>query len=253
MSDNRIVKEKVDIDVDKVHSFFDNRVNKKLFHRYNLVNYQDNNPELALRRDRAEKQKIIPYLSLTKDSRILDIGCGVGRWGDELVLSLSGDGEYVGVDYSEKIIQVAKKACKEDNTESKRNYYIGSFQQVLEVLEKNKVQSRFDIVIVNGVMSYINDSDIRKCLMNVTKLVNNNSTIYLKESVGVNCRYTLNDIYSNELSSNYSSIYRSINEYRELYDEIFKEYILKAEGETFSDDGLKNRSETTSYYWIFKV
>ena len=253
MSDNRIVDQKVDIDTETVHAFFDNRVNKQLFHRYNLVNYQDNNPELALMRDRAEKKKILPYLSVKPESRILDIGCGVGRWGDELVLTLGDSGKYVGVDYSRNLVEIAKRSADEDNTNDRRQYFLGSFQQIVKVLEENNVPYPFDIIIVNGVMVYINDADIKACLENITSLVKENSIIYLKESVGVKCRYTLKDVYSEELTSNYNAIYRSVSEYRDLFDEYFKGYSLISEGETFSEGGLNNRKETTSYYWIFKV
>lgn len=252
MSNNRIIDQKVDIDITTVHNFFDNRVNKKLFHRYNLVNYQDDHPELALQRDKAEKAKILPYIKPDSSSRILDIGCGVGRWGDELVQQLS-DGIYVGVDYSQNLIDVAKKAALDDNSSNKRKYYVGSFQQIKNVLQTNGETDLFDIIIVNGVMVYINDCDVYNCINSITDLIKPNGRIYIKESVGVDSRYTLKDIYSNELTSNYSAIYRSIKEYRELFTNCFSAYKLVSEGETFAENGLNNRKETTSYYWIYEA
>lgn len=246
----RILSEAVDINNDKVHSFFDNRVNKKLFHRYNLINYQDNNPTLALERDEQEKRKIRPFLSISENMRILDIGCGVGRWGDELVPELTG-GIYVGVDYSEQLINIAREAAEETKTAEKRKYLVGSFQDLTDVLESNGVNEGFDLVIINGVLMYINDTDINNCMGGIGSLLNKKGMIYIKESVGINSRLTLKDIYSEELTSDYSAIYRSKNEYEDYFSRCLDELVLVAEGETFEDQNLHNRKETTSYFWIF--
>lgn len=80
-----------------------------------------------------------------------------------------------------------------------------------------------------------------------------NGLIYVKESIGINDRFTLNGVYSEELSSKYSAIYRSRSEYEKIFGRVLNlhnDSILK-EGETFGEE-LHNRSETTSYYWIIK-
>lgn len=246
----RIIGEEISIIEENVHEFFENRTNKKLFHRYNLVNYQDNNPQLALDRDRIEKVKMLPYLDVKGNSVILDIGCGVGRWGDELTKYLT-TGLYVGVDYSEHLIDVAKEAADKDGTSDKRAYYCGSFQNIQKTLEDNNEYRQFDLIIINGVMMYINDYDLGKCMDAISKLVSKDAKIYIKESVGVSERYTLKDIYSEELSCKYNAIYRSIKEYENVFSMLPTSIRKIAEGETFEDGGLHNRKETTSYYWIF--
>lgn len=245
----RIINEHIDIDSKKTHDFFDNRINKKLFHRYNLVNFQDNHPELALQRDVFEKAKITPMLNITPSSRILDIGCGVGRWGDELVPCLD-NGVYVGLDFSENIIEVARKSAPVDD--SHRKYYVGAFQNLADVLGHECIDPGFDVVIINGVLMYINDSDITCCMNNVVKARKENSVLYIKESVGVNSRYTLKDIYSEELSSDYNAIYRCVTEYQSIFDDYFGCDNMVTCGEIFTEGKLHNRSETTSYYWIYK-
>ena len=246
----RIINENVNVDDNRVHDFFDNRVNKKLFHRYNLVNYQDNHPEVALERDKAEKAFIFPYLMVKEDTVILDIGCGVGRWGDRLTTELES-GKYIGVDYSDKIIEVAKKVAIEDGTADKRLYFVGRFQDIIETLEKNNIE-KVDLIIINGTLMYINDCDISKCLKSLPGLLNDNGRIYIKESVGINNRYTLKDIYSEELGSQYSAIYRSVEEYNNVFSETFVDLKLLHDGEIFKEGILHNRKETTVYYWIFE-
>lgn len=103
----RIIGKISDIDTDVTRTFFDNRIKKKLPHRYNYVIYQDANPELALERDMYEKSKIGPLLKIQRYSKVLDIGCGVGRWGDEIAPQLI-EGKYVGIDFSKQLIQIAQ-------------------------------------------------------------------------------------------------------------------------------------------------
>ncbi len=244
----RFVGDKIDVDDKSVHDFFDQRTNKKLFHRYNLVNYQDNTPELALERDRIEKEKILPMLNVSDDSRIIDIGCGVGRWGDAFAPILK-DGLYLGVDYSDKLINVANAELSKAVNQSTRRFCVESFQNLWSLFEEKGLE-KFDIVIINGVLMYINDYDIPLCFENVQKIIANGGRIYLKESVGVRERYTLNNIFSEELGSQYSAIYRSIEEYDDLLHQYFGKYIEISRGETFGAENLHNRKETTSYYWI---
>ena len=40
-------------------------------------------------------------LDIQSENSVLDIGCGVGRWGDEIVKILK-TGKYIGIDYSKE-------------------------------------------------------------------------------------------------------------------------------------------------------
>ena len=95
---NRVRAKSIDIDSGETKKFFDSRTKMKFPYLYNYTNYQDKHPELVLQRDSHEKRKILPILGITKGKRVLDIGCGVGRWADSV---LSNGGIYLGVDYSE--------------------------------------------------------------------------------------------------------------------------------------------------------
>lgn len=62
-----------------------------------------------MKRDRFEKERILPLLSLRPGIRVLDIGCGVARWAEALLPFVSENGVYVGVDFSEEILSLAKE------------------------------------------------------------------------------------------------------------------------------------------------
>ncbi|WP_314620303.1 class I SAM-dependent methyltransferase [uncultured Selenomonas sp.] len=245
----RVRGKKISLDTDKVKEFFDARRKKELPYLYNYTNYQDNRPELALERDRAEKARIAPLLDVDKEALILDIGCGVGRWGDEFAAHLVGKGRYIGVDYSEGILQLAK-----EHAEKRRNFefYCACFQEICRALPL-KYQGRiFDRILVNGVLMYINDDDLRACLESVKQLLADGGVVYIKESVSCGARLTLNQIYSEELTHDYSAIYRGIGEYEALWKEHFpadEGWKIASHGEVW-DSALSSRRETTSYFWL---
>ena len=247
-STDRISDVPVEINDENVHKFFNDRTSKELPHRYNYVIYQDSNPQLALERDAYEKDRILPLLSLDGHSRVLDIGCGVGRWGDAIADILS-DGRYVGVDYTEDFIKIAR----ENLPEEKCTFISGSFQELSDVLKSSGENKPFDAILINGVLMYINDDDFLTCLKTAADLMNDNGVLYIKESVGINNRMTLSEHYSEELSHSYSAIYRSLTEYGSAFRQVFPadryEFILN--DETWRSEH-KNRKDTTSWSWIIR-
>ena len=249
-NEQRIKTNKIAIDEDDVKLFFNNRVNKNLPYLINYTNYQDKHPELALERDKYEKDRIMPFLNLQPESRILDIGCGVGRWGNHILKILSNQGMYVGADYSGNILNLAKNHFREN-----KNFYFceSSFQDILLNLPGNIKQNNFNVILINGVMMYINDTDLAQCMSNLKELVTVSGRICIKESVGLQDRLTLNKIYSEELESQYSAIYRGVEEYNILFRDAFSgdKFNIVYQDVMWQGD-LANRKETTAYFWIIE-
>lgn len=253
----RIVEEKVEIDYKKTKEFFEHRgKNKqKLEHNYNYVLFQDDHPELALERDQKEKQKILPYFFQADKTEkeipknALDIGCGVGRWGEELVKHKV---HYVGIDYSEHLLSIAKETLAEAKNQVQLIH--GEVQKLLEVLEQEQIKPPFDFILINGVLMYLNDKDLIQVLESVSTLIGENTILYIKETVSKEQRLTLNEFYSKELTQNYSVIYRYVGDYTTLIEEYFKvkgKMKWIAAGELYEDE-LKNRKETVDYFYLLK-
>lgn len=249
-NEQRIKTNKIAIDEDDVKLFFNNRVNTNLPYLINYTNYQDKHPELALERDKYEKDRIMPFLNLQSESRVLDIGCGVGRWGNHILKILSNQGMYVGADYSGNILNLAKNHFREN-----KNFYFceSSFQDILLNLPGNIKQNNFNVILINGVMMYINDTDLAQCMSNLKELIAVGGRICIKESVGLHDRLTLNKIYSEELESQYSAIYRGVDEYNILFRDAFSgdKYNIVYQDVMWQGD-LANRKETTAYFWIIE-
>lgn len=245
----RIKAERIELDPQNVRSFFNGRAGKKLYHRYNMVNFQDSHPELAIARDKEEKRIVQKYVKFRKDDIVLDIGCGVGRWGDAVVPRLQ-KGKYIGVDYSDELLKIAEEHFRGS---ASAMFLSGSFQTLEADLLNAGVRCPADKILVNGVLMYINDGDIAGCLESVDRILKPGGTFYLKEAVGVSERLTLDQFYSADLSSDYSAIYRSIREYTALIRDFFlvKSYSLISSGPSWESDFDEER-ETYNAYWILR-
>lgn len=251
MENQRIKGENVEIDYSDTLSFFNNRGNNTpLKHKYNYVLFQDEHPELAIERDSSEKKKINHILSYQSEECILDIGCGVGRWGEDI---LARGLYYVGIDYSDKLLEIAGQNLQD--YEKNCTLIHSSVQNMMESLQKNDMLKRYDKIFINGVLMYLNDNDLMECMNNLGKLINlDKGAIYIKESVASEDRLTLNRFYSKDLKHDYTAIYRSVSE----YDAVIKKYLLDlygfqylSRGELFENE-LKNRKETLDYYYILQ-
>ena len=247
--ENRVYGEKVNIDYNQTLEFFENRgKNKKLGTKYNYVLFQDDSPDIAIKRDSQEKSRICKFLSWDKKDIVLDIGCGIGRWGETI---LEKGLKYVGIDYSTKLLKIAE----ENLTQFGKTKILlhGSFQRFREVLSENGINNVFQKIFINGVMMYINDMDLKNGLDNVLSTCDEYCEIYFKESMATNERLTLKDFYSDSLTQKYTVIYRSIAEYRELIERYFVEnkFKIKEEGVLF-EETLQNRKETLDYFFILK-
>ena len=246
----RIKGEKINVNYENIQEFFDTRGAKdNLKSKYSYVLFQDDHPDLAELRDKQEKEKIVsilPSLNQGGGQYVLDIGCGIGRWGEYL---LQHNFHYVGIDGSANLIKIAEENLKIYKSKS---LLVGLVQNFLNTLKENECNNSFDYVFINGVFMYINDSDYEKVLVDILKICSKNCIIYSKESMAVKERLTLDNIYSDGLKQNYTAIYRSINEYKESQSKVWsKDFVLMAEGELY-DRLLQNRKETLDYYFIWK-
>ncbi len=241
---SRIVKNVVSLDRNKIAEFFEQRASR--FSKdapYSSVLYQDKNPDIAIERDRYEKERVTSLLSVNGNTRILDIGCGIGRWAETLATSVKS---YTGIDLSPKLIEIAKSRITLPNT----HFLVGSAEDVarLDVAARGP----FDLVVMSGIMIYLNDDELHSCLLSLARSVAAGGEIYMREPLAINDRLTLSEFWSDELNQEYSAIYRSA---REL-DALFSKTLYPAGFEPiqfqllYADAKLNNRRETAQHFAI---
>lgn len=82
-----------------------------------------------------------------RQTRILDIGCGVGT----ISFYLASKGHYVtGIDLSESAIKMAKKNAKVLHLENNLEFLLVDFP-------KNSIKDKFQVVLISEVLEHLND------------------------------------------------------------------------------------------------
>ena len=242
----RVYNEKISINTTQIKQFFSHRAivyDDK--HPVVSMLYQDQNPELAELRDRIEKEKLTPLLEIKEFDRVLDVGCGVGRWAEVFIGRVK---DYHGTDLIDGLIRIAITRYSHVP-----NY---SFQIIpAQDLSPENLTSPppFDIIIIAGVLNYINDDDCLAILKNVEICSSKNSRILIRCPIGVIGRLTLDSTWSDELKYNYSSIYRTNEEYLDLFHgTLIRENFKIIQSAPLFPNELNNRKDTQQYYYLFR-
>lgn len=191
----------------------------------------DQNPERVLAENEFDQKNIIPLLRITKDSRVLDVGCGVGRIAK---IILPQCGFYLGTDYAEGMSEIAEQVCKqvkEENPEA--GEYSIRQMSLSETVEKDPAYlgGKFDVYIMMGVCMYMNDNVLKEAFCRIPALLNDRSVILFQESMGLRQRLTLDRIQSEALQCDYTAIYRTKEEYYKLYEPLFEAGFFVAKDE----------------------
>lgn len=234
----RLYGEKEEIDSGTVKNFFDKRAEKDVENLMTITSYHDKD---NLEKRQKEEIEVISKKIDFKGKKLLEIGCGLGRWAE---FFQDKCGKYVGIDYSENLIGIAKKHF---------NYPNCYFEKlsVTEIDEENlPIEGPYDIIFITGVLIYLNDEDIKVMIEKINELTHYNSIIYIRETISVlDTRLTLKDFYSEELKVDYNAIYRTEKELLEFFEKF--ENVNSIENSLIYID-LNDFDETAYKYYILK-
>ncbi len=100
-------------------------------------------------------EKLLPYLQ-GRSLRILDVGCGNGRFGKFLEENIKSV-DYVGIDNNQYLLNEAKKTVKQGKLINQ------------DILEKWPIKDKFDLIVFFGVLHHIPGKDRRLKLLEKTK------------------------------------------------------------------------------------
>lgn len=245
----RIYNDNVDIKTENTRKFYDMRAEKinTMDSPYMSVLLGDQNPVYSVQWNEIEKEIIYPKLGISSNTSCLDIGCGMGRWA-EFVIPVCG--YYYGVDFSAKMIETATK--RNAHYQNKHEFECKSFNEVTEMKRKED-ENRFNVVIMCGVCMYVNDNELEKGFKKFPGLLADKCRIYFTETVALKERLTLNEFYSDALKATYDVIYRTPDEYNQLYKILLKEGFNILEQDFLAHLNKENEYlETERWYTIFE-
>ena len=209
-----------------------------------VTSYQDQDPDLARRRDEAEWARIEAWLRLDRRPIALDVGCGVGRWARHLVGRVD---RYVGVDFSPGLVELANSTLLDLGASNAHVQVLGAAEVGTTTLDD---PGPFGLVVISGVLTYLNDDDAARCLRGVAAVVAEDSVVYLREPVAVERRLTLRDHWSNDLADKYSAVYRDVDNYRSWLQEALGLAGFVVVYDEPLDATLQNRRETSQHFFV---
>lgn len=245
MSEKRIYGKRTDIDTEHVREFYDRRAAQASSGDIGAVLLGVQDKTLLDRRNRYDQEYILPLLNIGAETRVLDLGCGLGRWAGFL---LPKCGFYCGVDFSREMTRLAEQTCRQAG---------GAYQvycmSAVEAAAKSPefYGGKFGTLIAGGVLAYINDTDAADMLHNLPNLLEEKCTVYLADQVGIQERLTLRDYPSAALAEEYSSIYRTPEEYLELCRPLLKVGFTVLRDE-FRPESGENYSDTRRHHIILR-
>lgn len=235
------------INTKSVAEFFDSRAEKiTTLGPIQAVIYQDKHPALAAKRNIAEKTKLLPFLQLDGTQRVLDVGCGTGRWAENLLPMSSW---YHGLDACEGLITHARKQFA--NVTHGRFTVASADDYSLETL--NEYQC-FDRVLCAGVLIYLNEDAALRALRCMANVLAPKGLVLLREPVGIYRRLTISEHYSDDMEQDYSAIYRTRDELDALILKAMPKnsFRLVASGDVYEEESLNNRSDTKQQWLLLE-
>ena len=234
----RLYGEKKSINKENVKEFFDKRASKDVDSLMTITSFQEKE---NLDQRQLEESQILEENIQFKGKKILEIGCGLGRWAEFFHDKCEA---YLGIDYAKNLIELAKK-----------NYnYENCHFQVMSALdidiEQLIIKPPFDIIFIAGVLIYLNDEDIPLLINEINNITSEDKLIYIRETISVmDNRLTLKDFYSEELEVDYNAIYRTEDELLAFFEEFNNISNIKKDK---IHETLNKHTETGYKYFILE-
>lgn len=192
-----------------------------------------------------ELKKWFRMLRLTQDSVVFELGFGTGRMTKYILPEVR---QYVGIDYVKEFVDIVQDRA--DMGEKANALFLNEdFQEFLQKYDTMELPVFTHFFLSGGVFMYMNDETVQACISEMTKMMDKKSIIYISEPVAMKERLTLNSFYSEQIGHNYSAIYRTEEEYMQLFKPLLeKGYTVKV-SELFFEQDIKKQKETQQ--WIF--
>jgi len=119
--------------------------------------------------EKIEEETIIDLIKIKPGMKILDLGCGEGRWAKTLE---NKNIKYVGVDFSKGLIAKAKN----------RNI-MGDVIFIVKPVQDFISEEKFDLIFLFGLIPYMNDGEIRQLSKNCRFMLKNGGRLILRDVI----------------------------------------------------------------------
>ena len=182
-------------------------------------------PELLEQRDTMERNALEPLLPKRKITRLLEMGCGTGRWTSFLAQKAD---HVVAFDIASGLIEIAKKETKKANIENVE-FHIGDARKFC-------LAEKFDVITAFGVTIYLDNAGLSEFAQNVSQMLTDDGVLIQKDPLSYTERKVENQWYG-QPDTDYCCIYRIQNEYDTVFSQVSLELAQKFS--VFKDDDLQ--------------
>jgi len=165
-------------------------------------------PDYDAYRDHAELaavQSLLP--ELPQHWRVLDIGCGPGRWTARLAQRCSA---VTAIDFSDEMLNHARLYCRQSGVEQKVTFQ----QSRVEEVEVNTLNGPFDLVLCMGVLQYVSPANLQNAAERIARCVKPGGYLLHRES---RARVEHVRQLQNESANTMRSFYRRSDSYPALF------------------------------------
>lgn len=195
------------IDQEKVKAFWDARAASYGSLDFESIVNLEQDPELLALKIRQETEKVFAYLDNLQGRTVLDLGAGVGQWSFRFQ---ARGAEVEAVEYSEPLVRIGE--------EEARRRGVSGISFHLASAESFTTDRVFDVVFVSGLFVYLNDDQAERLVKKLPQYCHRDTRLLLRDGTGVLGRHEINDQPSAQLGAKYSAVYRTAQEYRELFE-----------------------------------
>lgn len=171
---------------------------------------QDDLPAISDYRDLTEKKHLFNILSLDRRMHVLDLGGGTGRWAIELAKKAA---KVMLVDFSYSLLNIGKRQAQ--------RLGITNIDFIESSIQDFCCDQKFDLIILSGVLMYINQDDLDKVAKNINIMLKSGGRLVLREGISLNGTVSQIEEYAQELKSEYSVIWREPKEYIDKFGRFF--------------------------------
>lgn len=196
------------IDEKLIKSFWDSRADTYKDLAFESIANLEQDPENLKLKIELETEKVTDYLGPVEGKSILDLGAGVGQWAFRFVDA--GARQVLAVEYSAPLAEIGTAEA------AKRG--IDNLEFVVSGAEEFRHEGTFDIVFISGLFVYMNDEQAETLATNLATFCHDDTIVLLRDGTALEARYEINNRMSDHLNTLYSAVYRTRQEYIELFD-----------------------------------
>ncbi|SHL35643.1 Methyltransferase domain-containing protein [Roseovarius litoreus] len=198
------------IDAEKVKAFWENRAAKMGEVAFeSIVNLEEDQEALA-EKIRVEKENVFKTLGDVTGKSILDLGAGIGQWAFRFVEH--GAKHVTAVEYAANLVRIGREEAKRRD--------VSCIDFIESPAEKFTSAQRFDIVFISGLFVYLNDDQVEELMPHLREMTAHSGVVVLRDGTGVPERHEINQKMSDHLGLEYSAIYRTREDYMQLFLDI---------------------------------